>query len=210
MSYLASHYIELLGTLCSLIYLVYAIPGKPALWVWGIISAALYIVVFYNGKFYADMTLQFYYLGVSIYGLYNWLHYKKPAADTYSETDSKTKADMPISRTPAREWVYLAIASALIFVAYYLVLNYLTDSPLPVCDSLTTALSITATWMLTQKRIEYWLVFVFVDAFSACLYAYRGLYPSALLFIIYTVMAIIGYRRWHKELFADIETKYMG
>lgn len=97
-------------------------------------------------------------------------------------------------------WLGIHIADALIFTAYYLVLRYFTDSPLPVCDALTTALSITATWMLAQKKIEYWLVFVCVDAFSAMLYAYRGLYPSAMLFIIYTTMAVIGYRKWKQEL----------
>lgn len=193
--YLSSHYIELLGTLCSLIYLLYAIPGKPMLWVWGIISAALYIVVFYQGKFYADMTLQFYYLGVSAYGLWHWLNYGEK-----KHNNEQQKQELPVSRTPVKEWIYIHIADALIFAAYYFVLKNFTDSPLPVCDSITTALSITATWMLTQKRIEYWLVFVCVDAFSACLYAYRGLYPSAALFVIYTMIAVIGYLRWKKQL----------
>ena len=211
-SYLLSHWVEILGTLCSLIYLLYAIPGKPMLWVWGIISAALYIVVFFNGKFYADMTLQFYYLGISIYGLWKWTHESQNNSREPKSNTSPIAGEMAhsargveCSRTPLREWIYIIIADIVIFFAYYLVLRNFTDSPLPVCDSLTTALSITATWMLSQKRIEYWLVFVFVDAFSACLYVWRGLYPSAVLFAIYTVMAVLGYLRWRKMLDAEAE-----
>ena len=287
LTYITTHWVELLGTLCSLIYLLYAIPGKQELWIWGIISSALYIAVFFHGKFYADMTLQFYYLGVSVYGLWKWrwqkgltatssappalratglrcsfaLRLKASAAQPSAEkhtvlfsekfaeickfffTPSKgrggaadallasqseantppldkgrcpkgggvenmaetmvenmTETELPITSTSPRMWLGIHIADALIFTAYYLVLRYFTDSPLPVCDALTTALSITATWMLAQKKIEYWLVFVCVDAFSAMLYAYRGLYPSAMLFIIYTTMAVIGYRKWKQEL----------
>jgi nicotinamide mononucleotide transporter len=67
-------------------------------------------------------------------------------------------------------------------------------------DSLTTALSITATWMLAKKYIEHWLIWIFVDIFSAGLYVYKGLWPTVILFIVYTVMAVIGYLEWKKDL----------
>ena len=129
---------------------------------------------------------------------------KRSAKELFSQMAHSARG-VECSRTPLREWIYIIIADIVIFFAYYLVLRNFTDSPLPVCDSLTTALSITATWMLSQKRIEYWLVFVFVDAFSACLYVWRGLYPSAVLFAIYTVMAVLGYLRWRKMLDAEAE-----
>jgi nicotinamide mononucleotide transporter len=70
-------------------------------------------------------------------------------------------------------------------------------------DSLTTALSITATYMLAKKFIEHWLIWIFVDIFSAGLYVYKNLWPTVILFLVYTVMAVIGYKSWKKDLIAQ-------
>jgi nicotinamide mononucleotide transporter len=67
-------------------------------------------------------------------------------------------------------------------------------------DSLTTALSIVATWMLARKYIEHWLIWVFVDLFSSGLYVYKNLWATVVLFVIYTGMAVVGYYQWKKDL----------
>ncbi len=67
-------------------------------------------------------------------------------------------------------------------------------------DSLTTALSITATWMLAKKYIEHWLIWIFVDLLSAGLYIYKNLWPTVILFGIYTAMAVFGYLNWKKDI----------
>jgi nicotinamide mononucleotide transporter len=81
---------------------------------------------------------------------------------------------------------------------YYLLGRY-TDSPIPFGDALTTSLSVFATWMLARKKIEHWLIWIFIDIVSAGLYLYRGLYPTVLLFMVYTAMAGIGFYEWRKE-----------
>jgi nicotinamide mononucleotide transporter len=187
-SYIQANWIEIVGSILSLIYVYLSVNQKISLWLFGLLSAVFYIVIFYDSKFYADMTLQFYYVFVSIYGWINWKRGK----------DSAT--ELSVIKTPRKQYFYLIIVSALIFIAYYFVLVNYTDSPLPKADSLTTALSIVATWMLAKKYIEYWLVFIFVDAFSAGLYFYKDLYPTAVLFIIYTIMAVVGYVEWKKDL----------
>ncbi|MDR0370631.1 MAG: nicotinamide riboside transporter PnuC [Prevotellaceae bacterium] len=187
-SYIQANWIEIVGSVLSLVYLYLSVHQKISLWLFGLLSAVFYVVIFYDSKFYADMSLQFYYVFVSIYGWVNW----KKGKDKVSK--------LPVVETPRKQYAYLIIASALIFIAYYFLLVNYTDSPLPKADSLTTALSIVATWMLAKKYIEYWLVFIFVDAFSAGLYFYKDLYPTAVLFIIYTVMAIVGYVEWKKDL----------
>jgi nicotinamide mononucleotide transporter len=67
-------------------------------------------------------------------------------------------------------------------------------------DAFTTAASIIATWMLARKIIEQWLVWILVDMISMGLYLYKGLYLTAGLFLIYTVLAFVGYWQWKKEL----------
>ncbi len=182
--------IEILGTLLSLAYLYCSVTQRSALWLLGFASSALYIVVYYESKFYADMTLQVYYLVVSVYGLWHW---------KWGKQVRSTQAELPVTRTPGRTWAGVTAMGVLLFVAYWMLLRR-TDAALPVGDSFTTALSIVATWMLARKYIEYWLIFIVVDAVSAIQYIYKGLYPTAVLFTVYTVMAVVGYRQWRKTM----------
>ena len=187
-NYISHHYIEFIGAGLSLIYLYLSIKQKIGLWIFGFLCSALYVVVFFNSKFYADMSLQLYYLGVSVYG---WISWKSGKLHTGKE--------LPIKRANIRQTIFLSAFTIAIFFIYYFVLAQHTDSPLPVADSLTTAISITTTWMLAKKLIEHWILWVIVDAVSAGLYFYKELYPTAILFIIYTIMAVAGYVEWKKE-----------
>jgi nicotinamide mononucleotide transporter len=81
----------------------------------------------------------------------------------------------------------------------YILKNF-TDSDVPWGDGFTTAGSIVATWMLARKILEHWLVWVFVDSVAAGLYFYKGLYPSFLLYLIFTIIAVIGYFHWKRSL----------
>ena len=189
LNYIQAHWIELAGTILSLIYLYLSINQKVSLWVFGFLSSALYIVVFFQSKFYADMSLQFYYLGVSVYGWVSWKLGKQ-----------HTGHELPVKKTTLRQAIILAIVALGIYFLYYYVLSDYTDSPLPRADSLTTALSIVATWMLAKKMIEQWLLWIFIDGLSGGLYIYKHLYPTAILFAVYTIMAAIGYFQWRKSM----------
>jgi nicotinamide mononucleotide transporter len=74
-----------------------------------------------------------------------------------------------------------------------------TDSPVPWIDAFTTAFSFTATYMLARKILEHWIIWVVVDFISVALYFYRELYSSIVLFLIYTVLAVLGYKEWKKQ-----------
>jgi len=188
MQYISEHYIEIIGSILSLIYLYLSIKQKISLWIFGFLCSALYIVVFFQSKFYADMSLQFYYLAVSVFGWISWRSGKQQSGK-----------ELPVKRTKKLQALVLMSITTFVFLLYYFILTRYTDSPLPLGDSLTTALSITATWMLARKLLEHWILWVIVDGLSAGLYLYKGLYPTAILFIIYTVMAIVGWYQWKKD-----------
>lgn len=187
--YLSQHYIEIIGTLLSLVYLYLSIKQNVNLWIFGFLGSALYVVVFFQAKFYADMSLQFYYIGVSVYGWFSW---RKGKLETGEE--------LPVTRTGWHQAIMLTILTVVVFFVYYVVLVNYTDSPVPFGDSLTTALSITATLMLAKKMLEHWLLWIVADAVSVGLYIYRGLYPTTALFVVYTIMAVVGWISWRKSL----------
>ena len=72
----------------------------------------------------------------------------------------------------------------------------LPPSDLPLGDAFTTAGGIVATWMLARKMLENWLVWMVINGFSLGMYIYKELYITVFLFIIYTVMAVVGYYKW--------------
>lgn len=189
LTYITQNYIEIAGTILSLIYIFLSIRQRSSMWIFGFLCSLLYIVVFFRSKFYADMSLQFYYLFISIYG---WISWKTGKA--------RQGKELPVKNTNRKQAFYLTLASIAIFLLYYFVLSEYTDSPLPLADSFTTALSIIATWMLAKKMIEHWILWWVIDGLSAGLYIYKGLYSTSALFLVYTVMAVIGFAQWRKAI----------
>jgi len=186
--WISQNYIELLGSVFGLLYILFSI--KQNIWCWpiGFITSALYIYVFFTTKFYADMGLQVYYLIISLYGWYHWMFGSK----------SNQQDDLKITKTNLKLGSILFIINAVIFgVIAYILVNY-TDSEIPYWDAFTTSASFIATWMLAQKKIEHWIIWVIVDAVSLGLYIYKGLYPTVLLFAVYTILAILGYYEWKR------------
>lgn len=193
-AYLIANWVEITGAIISLIYLSLSIREKAGLWIFGFLSSLLYIWVFFHSKLYAEISLQLYYLVISVYG---WIHWRKKSEST-PDTSSKP---LTVTRiTEKRQIFYYAIGAIGVYMVYFLVLNYLTDSPVPGYDSVVGSLSVIATWMLAKKKIENWLVWIVVDGFAAWLYFYKGLYPTAILFVIYTCMAVVGYYQWKKKM----------
>jgi nicotinamide mononucleotide transporter PnuC len=186
-SYIQTNWIEIVGAILSLIYLFLSIKQKVSLWFFGIVSSLFYIVVFYQTKFYADMSLQFYYVFISIYGWINW-----------EKAKEQTGMELPVRNVSRRLWANLSIATLVIYYIYYLILSRYTDSTIPKADSLVGALSIIGTWLLARKYIENWLVWIIVDGFCVGLYVYKGLFPTAVLFVVYTVLSVDGYWQWRK------------
>jgi nicotinamide mononucleotide transporter len=185
------HWEEVCGTISGLAYLYFSI--RQSIWTWplGLLSSALYVYVFFVSKFYADMGLQFYYVIISIYGWYAWLH---------GNGNTNQDGELKVSRTSVILWVKLFIVNLLLYLGIAYILLHFTDSPVPYWDSFTTALSIVATWMLARKKLEHWLLWVIIDSVSLGLYIYKGLYATVILFFVYTVMAGVGFRAWRKDL----------
>jgi nicotinamide mononucleotide transporter len=139
------------------------------------------------------MGLQVYYMAISIYGWIIWTRGKP------SEQETKS---LPVTRISARLGVILLSVWLALWLIIALILDRFTDSTIPVWDALTTAGGIVGTWMLARKKLENWILWIFVDSVSVGLYIWKGLYPTAILFVIYIIMALLGYREWKKSLTA--------
>lgn len=186
--------IEIIGTVIGLAYLY--LEYKASVWLWpvGILMSIFYVFIFFHGKFYADAAVYLYYIGANTYGLWKWTRCRNQAAVA---TES---VEMPITHVPKRQILPLTLASVALWGLFYWILSTFTDSPLPIGDAFTTALSIVAMWMLAQKYLEQWLLWIVVNTVSTILYFWKGLYPTGVLFIVYVMVAILGYIKWRKEM----------
>ena len=187
--------LEIIGAIIGLTYLI--LEYKANIWLWpvGVIMPIIYVFIFYQSKFYADMGIYVYYFFASIYGWYIWIKKSK-------ETD-----DIAISHTPLKYLGRLLILfSGLFFFILFLLLRF-TDSPVPYGDSFTTSLSILAMWMLAHKYIEQWWLWIVVNIVSTVLYVWKGLYPTALLFLIYSIIPFFGYFKWKKMMEEELRIK---
>ncbi len=185
------NYLELIGTFIGIIYLWLEYRVSIYLWIAGLIMPAIYLAVYYRAGLYADFGINIYYLLASLYGLYCWLR---------GNRNISSASDSPLRprRMPKRLYGRLSLISVLLLLCIAGILIRFIDSNVPWLDSLTTALSITAMWMLARKYVEQWLVWMCVDAVSCGLYVYKELYFTAALYGAYTVIAVLGYRKWKK------------
>jgi len=186
--WIVENYVEVCGTLTGFLYLGFSIRQHFLTWPVGLLNALFYIAVFFSSKIYADMSLQLYYAAISIYGWWSWFH------------GSASGQSLEVSRTDQSLWLKLTAVFVLLFAVIATVLVKYTDSQVPYWDAVTTAMSIVATWMLARKKIEHWLVWVVVDAISMGLFIFKELYPTTLLFWVYTILAVYGYFEWKKGL----------
>jgi nicotinamide mononucleotide transporter len=189
LTWINSNYIELLGVITSILFTLLSIRQKPAAWIFGIFSAIFYAIVYFNTKLYASMALQSYYFAISIYGWFYWLKGSKT---------EQAQSELSVQKVNIKLITTVLMIGLPVNIVLWWLLRVCNDS-YPVLDSLTTTLSIIATWMLARKYIENWLIWIVTDAISIGLYLYIKLFPTSILFIIYTVLAIIGYFEWKKD-----------
>ncbi len=190
MSNLFDTTIEVFGAVTGLLYIFFSIRQNILLWPLGIFTSAFYIYVFFTTRFYADMSLQFYYLAISAYGWYHW----------WRGGENQVKDKLPVTRLRGRQLLWIIGSILLLFAVITWILKNYTDSDVYVGDAFTTAASIVATWMLARKILEHWIIWIIVDAISCALYVYKGLYPTVILFVVYTLMAVKGYIEWKRAL----------
>ena len=183
-------YIEILGTAVGLIYLWQEYRASIYLWITSIIMPAIYLYVYYQAGLYADFGINIYYLVIALYGWFAWRY-------NFS-LRGKRKESKELSISHIRQGVIIRLA--LLFLAAWAIISYIlihyTNSTVPFTDAFTTALSIVGMYMLARKYIEQWWVWLVVDITSCALYIYKELYFTAVLYALYAIIAIFGYRKW--------------
>ncbi|BAY21644.1 nicotinamide mononucleotide transporter PnuC [Calothrix sp. NIES-2100] len=180
--------IEILAAIFGLISVWLTVTENIWCWPTGLVMVFLYIFIFYEARLYSDAILQVIYVFLQIYGWYAWLHGGKDRGELHVTR---------ITRLGAIVWGGVAIAAS--FTLGFVMHRY-TDAALPYWDAAITVISLVAQWLMAKKVLECWLLWITVDVLAVGVYAVKKLYPTTGLYVVFLVLAVLGYLTWNKAL----------
>ena len=182
--------LESIAVLFSILYVI--LVARESIWCWAaaIISVSLYIFICYEAKLYAETGLQFFYLVIAILGFFSW---KK----------SPNKKQLNIKEFSIGNHALILFVGIVFTLVLGFILTIYTQAKLPLLDSFTTIFSIIATFMVIKKILENWLYFIAIDLVSIYLYYDRDLQQTAMLFVLYMIIACVGYYNWIRLMEKD-------
>lgn len=180
--------LEIIATLFGLVQSILILLKKKENWIFYLLNNLTLILFSLQNKLYGDVFENLVYVGCGITGLTIWYSNK---------VDEKYKH---ITYCKNRERIYYLILFAAITTICYLWLIS-TDDALPILDAVTTGLGLTATIMMTFKKVDSWIVWFVDDILMAVVYFMlpdRAIYLCALN-IIWIFLAVGTWYTWHKE-----------
>jgi nicotinamide mononucleotide transporter len=158
-------------------------------WPLAVISSLMYVAVFWRSRLYGDASLQIFFAVVAGWGWYQWLRGVRPDGSA-----------LHVARLGPTGLARMVLACALLWPATGLFLKTFTDTDVPWWDGFTTALSVVGQFLLGRKYIENWLVWIVVNVVSVGLFIYKGLWLTTLLYAVFILLSVVGYRAWKARL----------
>ncbi|MQP51221.1 MULTISPECIES: nicotinamide riboside transporter PnuC [unclassified Flavobacterium] len=183
-------FLELTAVVFGIISVLFARKNNILVYPTGLVSTLIYVYILLELKLFGDFIINIYYSVMSILGWYLWTRKKNGATE------------FPISVMNRKDYLISSIifAGTLLFVALvYFFFDKFTHWTAYV-DTLTTALFFVGMWLMAKRKIENWLLWIVADIISVPLYFYKGLTFSSIQFLLFTIIAILGYIEWRKFL----------
>ena len=184
-AWLAGHWAEILGFGTGAACVVLAARRHLATFPVGIANNVVFVILFTGSALYADAGLQVVYL---VLGVHGWLAWARRAPERHFVRSTPPSAVLPLAAaglagTALLTWVLAAY----------------TDSTTELADAATTAGSLVAQYLLNRRRRETWLVWIAVDVGYVGLYAVKGLWITAALYLLFIGLCVGGWRAWRAE-----------
>ncbi len=192
--------LEITAVVFGLLSVVFSKKNNILVFPTGMISTLIFVYLLYQWELLGDMMINAYYFIMSIYGWYIWT--RKDSA----------QHDTPISTTTLKEKrqsLLIFVATVIFVVTVYSVFNKFNQWTAYV-DTITTAIFFVAMWLMAKRKIENWIYWIIGDMISIPLYFYKGLTFSSFQYIVFTILAILGYQEWKKIIKNEESSDYRG
>lgn len=188
--------LELIGVVFGILSPYYSMKNNILVYPTGIVNNIIYMYILVVYGLLGDVMINAYYFIMSIYGWYVWT--RKTDETHYTPITKMGKKDKINAA-----WLFSS-AVLFVFVVYWIFGKW--TSWTAYVDTLTTALFFVGMWLMANKKIENWIVWIIADIISIPLYLYKGLVFSSVLYIVMTVIAIYGYKAWKNPLNNRLQT----
>ncbi len=193
-------YLEFFGTVAGGIAVWLA--ARANIWSWpiGLINVTLFFFLFFQVQLYPDMFLQVFFFITNIMGWWRWTHPKPEEEDK--------KHELRISFMPIRQltlFSFIGVLGTLLMGAFASRLHELfpiafnQPSAFPYLDSFVTVMSIVATYLMIQKKVECWVIWIVVDVVATGLYFAKGIKFVGIEYLLFCFLAAFGLWKWMKE-----------
>ena len=184
-------FLETFAVCSAILYLILAANEDVRCWYAALFSSILYMYIMYTAGLMMESFLQIFYICMAIYGWYIW------------SSKINVEQELKIRSWKMQYHLYtITIVTLLAIITGFLLEKY-TQAALPFLDAFTTWGAIITTYMVAKKIIENWIYWFVIDSISIYLFISRELYLTSLLFFIYLIIIIFGYRSWMKKLNTD-------
>ncbi|MFI3245508.1 MAG: nicotinamide riboside transporter PnuC [Ferrimonas sp.] len=179
---------EAVAVVLAIAYLLLAM--RQSLWCWPAAagSTLIYIALFWHVSLLMESLLSLFYLIMAGVGFYQW------------RNGGPQGASRPLVRWSWQRHLMVIVPTAVVALAVGHWMAQNTSADLAYLDALTTCFAIVTTWMLTIKVVENWLYWVVIDLLSIYLYLAKGLWLTSALYLVYVVLAVVGYLQWLRQV----------
>lgn len=201
-NYFTDNFWEVFSLVSGIIYVVLEVKQKNAMWILGMLTSSATVYVFFVQGLYASSVLNVYYFAIAFWGLYQWrkdaakVAFQKNQEDT--EQDKAGPATVHLTRLPVKT-VWWSLAVLVIGTALLVLVMDMLEDSMSVMDASVAVLSAVATWWLGRSYLQQWLLWVAADLLTLVMCMVQGLYPMAVLYAVYTAMAVYGYFYWRRN-----------
>lgn len=185
---------EYVGVVFGLLYLILAMKQNIWCWAAAFVSTLVYTLLFWQGALLMESALNLYYLAMAIFGWWQWRGQSVNVDQDLNKQPTKTITSWSLNRHLS----IIVVTSVISLISGY-VLDTFSHAKMAYLDSFTTCFAVVTTYLVTQKVLENWLYWVVIDLASIYLYIEMQYLPTAALFVLYTVLAVQGYRIWRLE-----------
>ena len=183
----STSWLELMAVLLSLLMVVCTVYEKHWGWPLAALSSLLYFWLFWLNRLYGDAWLQIFFAVMALWGWWMWLR-------------TAGNEVLHITRLNTRARLRIGGVSLLLWLGTGWWLRQHTDTDVPWWDAFPTAVSVVGQYLLAHKRLENWATWVLVNVVAAALFAWKGLWLTTLLYMVFIGMSVWGWRTWLQRL----------
>ena len=181
--------------------------ARNNVWTWpvAVVSVILFFFLFYQIQLYPDMFLQVFFLITYLRGWWRWTH---PRVDETITHHGSQQLALRITLLPTPQlaiWMLTGVIATLLLGTFASNLHTLfpvlfsQPSAFPYLDSFTTVMSIVGTFLMIDKRLECWYVWLIVDAISTYMYFVKDVKLVSAEYFVFCFIAAFGVWNWTRE-----------